>query len=221
MKTKDLIQKLSEEFVENESKNKSFFGSSIRSFLLKWFVGAAALALFFIYLLPVREDLAMSVQAPQYLIESTLWFFIATFTARLVFLSSIPGRLLKRDTLWVGVFALLLTGLVLLRSRFEVSSFGLDLHQELDWYRGRCGGAILFIGTLGTGLFMTWMKKGASLQPGYTGLGLALSSGALASFVLQFACVHENSLHIFIWHFAPVALLAVLGGFFGRFFLRW
>jgi hypothetical protein len=192
-------------------------------FYLKCLLGLVPLLLAFGMILPMRDDLGAKFNQPGFLLETLLWLGFTGVGAGVVYRSAIPG-LPTRRAIGLGMAILLaLAAVIFLRLPTELAHEGFreQLREEMDLYRGRCGPIILIIATMSsTGLY-AWSRKTAPVNRPQTGAWIALTSGALGSFLMQFACAHDNSLHLLIWHFVPIFALAFLSTQVARVLLRW
>ena len=213
MKTPDLIKNLSGQLREFRQAD------GLPAFLAKWSLGAAFVFGFVLCVLPFRQDLALKIGQPRFLLESALWLGAAVASAIIVYRSAIPGLLKRGDERWAYFLFAALSFAVL--ARFSPKGIEADFLGEMDLYRGRCGPLILVAGALGAGAFLGWVRRSAPTRLSITGAWISVCSGCLGAFAIQFVCAHENALHFLIWHFTPVALLSFAGLSIGSRLLRW
>ncbi len=207
--TQELIKNLSLEL-------KPFESESARTgvaFMAKWVAGSTALMILALATFSLRSDAMARLAEPRFVIESLMWLSATVVSAVIVLRSAIPGLLRKRD-LMLGVVFVAIVG-ALISQRFFQADYA------PDYYRGTCGAVALIIGFL-SGLFFTaWLKPLAPTRLELTGTWMAISSGCLGGFIMQFSCPHDNPMHVLIWHGIPVAILSVAGMLLGRRALRW
>jgi hypothetical protein len=212
-KLQDLIQGLSEDLAPQRQ------AVSASGFMVRWGVAGGVLVLLMLTF-QVRGDLSVRAMEPRFWLESGFWLLSAAIAAALVYRSSIPSLLRKRDQNW-GFFAL--AGVLALLA-FRLANSGAmnaELPGEMDLHRGRCGSIILGVGIVAGLGFFAWARQAAPTRQGLTGLWIAVSAGCLGSFAMQFVCEHDNVLHVWIWHVTPVLLLSCAGMALGRRYLRW
>lgn len=187
---------------------------------LFWAAGTAALLGLYFWLLPVRPDLGSRLGQLLYQTENLIFLALFVVTALVAYRSSIPGALRPDEQRWA---LFLMAGFVMLLF-FHLRSWRqmpAELLTEFDWYRGRCGPILLILGAFEASLGLWLAARGACTSPAATGAWVGLFAGSLGLFANQFICTHENFLHIILWHFTPVGLLAAGGAFFGKRLLKW
>jgi hypothetical protein len=112
--------------------------------------------------------------------------------------------------------------ILLVAFRFHIRGIENQILLEFNFRRGGgCGPIIFLIGSLEAGILFLLARMAAPTDLSVTGGWIAVSAGALGSFLLQFMCPHDSALHLYIWHFTPVAALAYLGMRLGRKYLKW
>ena len=99
--------------------------------------------------------------------------------------------------------------------------FDYILSLQLDLYRSRCGWLIFTIGVVEALGFLIWARFAAPTRLAMTGVWIAVSSGALGSLMMQFVCPLEDSIHLLVFHYMPIALLALIAVKISRRFLSW
>jgi hypothetical protein len=177
-------------------------------------------SLIFAAVMPLRDGIRNHVYNFQFALESLSWFGMALSGMFAFVRSSLPGRKLGWETKVVAFFAFLLVASVSLR--FAPDHLTEQALTEMDWFRGRCGPIIFITGLIcAFGLGVVANKKMAPTEPGKTALWIGIASGALGSFLMQFVCGYENTLHILIWHILPMAILCGLSSLIGQRVLRW
>ena len=192
---------------------------SLLGYLLRWSVGVVLITVLALSILTLRPDLNLRIVEARFWIETIALFTASAVSAAVVYLSSIPARLSPRNRR-LGWLALAMVVAILLL-RFQNEAFFVDFSSEITIYRGGCGLFILTVGIVASGILFALIRKHASTRPGFTGVWAAVSAGCFGSFLMQFVCQYENAAHLFIWHFLPLVILAILGLQTGRKFLRW
>jgi hypothetical protein len=75
----------------------------------------------------------------------------------------------------------------------------------------------IFLLALAPGIALFWMlKKAAPLEPGYAGALAVLTVASFGAGSVQCICANDDPLHVFLWHWLPVAIVATLGFAIGR-----
>lgn len=213
MKTDELIEKLA------HGKLQVAAPMSDRAFVVAF---SAILFLFTglsLFLLPIRPDLNLQLQHGYFYSETLVWlglFVVAGVTAYRSGLPSVPLEPFQR--IFFGLFALLSIGLAARAFLWPAPDTFVD---ELELFRGRCGGLILSYGLVAGFAFMIWLRTKAPVRPRSTALWVGLATTTWGSFVMQFVCYQENPVHVVLWHFLPIAALSAGLAYFGRRLVRW
>jgi hypothetical protein len=211
--TEDLIQRLSGEL----SPTKPMESAPV--FLLKWIAAAATLTALFVWLMPTRADLTLQLARFTFFAESLTWFALALASAYVVYRNRIPG--LSSEALNKTVSIVAVAAIVVLAYNLPTQVSQESWHEEMSFYRGRCGFLITALALVwGVGLFF-WAKRGAVTSLASTGAWIGFSSGCLGSFAMQIVCAHTGSLHAIIWHVVPVTIISGLAAAIGKRLLRW
>ena len=156
-------------------------------------------------------------------LDTVLWFLIAFFSAQVAYQSSVPGAATLWLQLWLQramgfVFALVLISVAF---RSSPSAMAAEFPEELSILRGPCGMFIFVTGLVAASWMHYVMKRAAPIDLRKTSVWGAISVGALGSMFMHLVCTHENSLHVFVWHVAPLFLLMAVAATFGQRMLRW
>ncbi len=217
-RTQDLIRSLS-----RESNGPLRLRLRRSVFARYWIVGASAILSLSLFLLPVREDLAERFASMDYYVLFSLWFLAAMLSAINVYAMAFPdGRVSENARKW-GRFAA--APLVALSAwgiaSLSFADFSFQLYRESNYLNGGCGLVIFTAGLIHAGFLFSWLRQGAPTQPVRAGAWVAISTGAYASFIVQFACPNEHALHVVLWHFVPMALLTGAAALSARRILRW
>ncbi len=64
-------------------------------------------------------------------------------------------------------------------------------------------------------------KKGATTNKAATGFACVIAAASLGALLMRLLCPDDNHLHLFLWHFMPVIVLAGAGMALGRVLFRW
>lgn len=75
---------------------------------------------------------------------------------------------------------------------------------------------VLAIATPGAVIFRTMLRRAAVLSASAKGAAIGAMAGLLGVTVLQFGCVHQQAMHLLLWHWSAVALAAGAGAVAGR-----
>jgi len=160
-------------------------------------------------LLGLRPDLAAKLADPSYVGETgaLLVLFGAATVAALR--SGVPGAKLAAA---VGIVAaaagiwLLIVGV-----RYGAGQGALGLSSGLA-----CVRRTLLLGVLPAWVLLAMVRRSAPVEAGVSGALAMVAAGAVAVLGTRILCGKDDATHVFIWHIAPLALLALLGWLFGR-----
>ena len=75
---------------------------------------------------------------------------------------------------------------------------------------------IIVFGALPGIVLLMMLRKGATLYGEWAGSFAILAVSALGALGTQFICKNDNSFHVLLWHFLPVAIFSVIGFLVGR-----
>lgn len=165
----------------------------------------------------VRPDIGEMVHDPRFLIEVGAALLTSVMAAAAAFCAGCPGR-----PVWerFAPFPFLIVWIASLgegcwRQWVQISAEG-RLQFDLT-----CFGAILALSVVPAMLIFAMIRRGAPIAPRST-TGLAsLAATALAAASLRVFHAQDVSLMLVVWQFGSVILLAVLGFWLGRGWLRW
>lgn len=186
-------------------------------YLIKWLSFSLMVAVVTYALLPAREDAVLHFSNYGYHAENILWFILSALGATGIYYSSFPqnnSKLLIAPLIFVVVTLSMMTA-----GHSDLDSLGLN--GEMDLWRGRCGFLISGVAFLHGSLMFKWAKRGAAAHPLMTGMWIGLSAASLGCLIMQFVCAHDNTLHLLLWHFAPLLTICTLGSFVAKKMLRW
>ena len=213
MRTRDLIEQLSHrvEPVKPLAPPHVRFGVWLVAALLC--VGAG------VGLSSLRQDLGQIVDSPVFLLETVLIGLTAVFSAGSAFVLSVPGTR-GRLTGTLPPLAAALWGITLLVILGIDERYATGFAVEFLGGEG-CLARILILGVLPGVLLFIMIRQAAPLDDRQTGILAALAVAALGALGLQFVCLNNHPVHLFLWHFLPVVAVALLGSLLGRWFLNW
>lgn len=165
--------------------------------------------------LGLREDWRILFSQWSLLLQNLFILFSFFFSAWLVLGLGRPGIELKRKSfIFLSLFILCWSVLLILIGVSE----GYSLAQ-FRRFSPSCIRDILIIGVIpGMALFFL-LRSGVYTQrflSGVLGIGAALGVGAWG---VQFTCHNDDPIHILLWHFLPLLVLASLGLWVGKKFL--
>ncbi len=219
-RTLELIGRLAADPAPSQAHARAL---TLPSYARSWLFGGALILALSIWLLPIREDLAERFGSLDYYLLFSLWFLATLLSALKVYSLAFPDSRVSRTAKDWSRFAP--APLLLLAAwsvwNLNLADFGYQLYRESRPLNGGCGLVILTAGLLHAGFLFSWLRKGAPTEAVTAGAWVAISTGAYASFLVQFACPNEHAMHVILWHFVPMTLLTAAAGFSARRLLRW
>lgn len=219
-RTADLISRLAADPTPPRTRARAL---TLPGYAFHWLAGGAVILALSIWLLPIREDLAERFGSLDYYLLFSLWFLATFLSALKVYGMAFPDSRGSRTAKDWSRFAP--APLLLLAAwsvwNLNLADFGYQLYRESRPLNGGCGLVILTAGLLHAGFLFSWLRKGAPTETVTAGAWVAISTGAYASFLVQFACPNEHAMHVILWHFVPMTLLTAAAGFSARRLLRW
>lgn len=150
-----------------------------------------------------------------FLLETFTLLLTMFFSLYAAFILSVPGEDRGFRTLAIPSVALLSWVTILVFRAFSES-------ESFNWVPGvACATEIVALSFIPAFIVIFIVRKGAALKLGWTGFFSFLSVAATVSLALQFTCHDRSVMHILMWHVVPVFLIAIVGAFLARRFLRW
>lgn len=184
-------------------------------YLLKW----AALSFLILgvsySLLPLNPKLPTISSDFIFQVETTLWFLVSICSGIALYFNSFPDNRVEYFG-HASVFMLsMLFALTFYHNGYQITL--LEAAGELSFFRGRCGFIITFLAAIHSAALVWWAKKGAPSSPNFSAFWAAVSASSLACLLMQVVCLHDNSLHLLIWHFFPLGTICfVIQKYVGR-----
>lgn len=218
--TQNLISRLASDSVTSSAKVRAL---SPPGYARHWLLGGGVILALSIWLLPVREDLRERFGSLDSFFLFSLWFLATFLSALKVYGMAFPDGAVSRAAKGWARYAP--APLVLLAAwsmgNLNFGDLGYQFYRESRPLNGGCGLVILTAGLLHAGFLFSWLRKGAPTETATAGAWVAISTGAYASFLVQFACPNEHAMHVILWHFIPMTLLTAATGLSARRLLRW
>jgi hypothetical protein len=214
MKTDDLIQKLSSEAIPAKRQDRPMM------FALK----GSALAILVLGLLLVffQPNTSLGIRIEHFEFFVGLFGFAGVLVSGLLLTAwgMTPGRAHGRRYLLATLFFLIaLLLFYFLSMPFDAGT----IEKGMEVTNGvRCGLATFVASFILSAVLTFVTRNGASVRPSVTGLAIAAASFGFGGIMITVHCGSENVMHIALWHYVvPILLIAPLGYFLGRKFLRW
>lgn len=174
-------------------------------YLLKW--AALSVLIFGIsyFILPLKADLHVLNEDIIFHVENVLWILLSLSSGIALYDFSFPDN---RRQFFAHASVFMISMLFALT--FYHSGFDITLNEavgEMSLWKGRCGFIITALAVAHSSVLVWWAKKGAPAAPTYSALWAAMSASALGCLLMQVVCLHDNALHLLIWHFFPLGLI--------------
>ncbi len=215
MKTDDLIHKLSTDLKPIKPMLSS--GYLIWLFIV---IGFVLIGLSFT-MMSVRENLSERLLDSRIQFELGISFLLAVLALSLAVVLARPGN--ERRARWIEkvTFGFLL--FVLMYDGFRVAQLNLSqIHLGLDLSGMECFISVLGFSIVLGGAMIYWLRNGASVNPGLSGIVIGTAAVAFGNVSITFFCGVDNGMHILVWHFVLPLIAAVGCGFAAsRFLLKW
>jgi hypothetical protein len=160
----------------------------------------------------VRADLVSKIRNPTYFGGSVLLFVIFILSARRAFHLSVPGaeRAALDRALPIGAL-LVWAGLI------AAGGWSDQLAPTAASSRGwPCVLRMICLAFAPTVAALLMLRRAAPLRSGWTGWFTLLSAASLAILGTQMVCATDEPRHLFLWHFGPLLVAAVMGIHLGR-----
>ncbi len=171
--------------------------------VLQWVFSAIFCLIAGIALFGVRPDFETAVAQPGFWAQASILIALSLTAAFTAIALSVPGyRFASRGRMVSMALASLWALLLVL------------LGIGVDW--GHAGGGItcirdtLVLGALPAAVLFVLIRSGANLLPSWTALLTGIAVSALGALGTQFICKNDSPVHVLIWHFLPMVLIAIL-----------
>lgn len=178
-----------------------------------WMAAATACTLVLTLAIGARPDLAARLADPGQLAETAALLLAFLGATRCGFQLSVPG--LAPTALQAVVPAVALAIWILhIAERWSTGAAEL---AAMSWPGGLpCVARLLALALVPIAIGVRMLRRAAPGHRRWAGLCLALAAGSLAMLGTQMICPRDAAGHVLVWHVAPVAALALLGGALGR-----
>lgn len=212
MQTDDLIARLADDLTPVRR------GAVARALAVPLLVGLVAAGLAMLGWLGPRPDLVPAMGTFPFWMKFFYTLAVAGLALWLVERTGRPGAPWRRPLV---LMALPLAILVLLAA-LALATPGADTHALMMGVSSQvCARNILVISLpLLAGAFWA-LRRLAPTRPALAGAGAGLFAGAAGAFVYAFHCTESAAPFVAIWYTLGMLLPALLGGFLGRWALRW
>jgi hypothetical protein len=132
---------------------------------------------------------------------------------------AVPGRhRFKTQLIFGGAMLAAVIGMFLMR-RPWIYGVGWGVWFALGGY---CTLRTLFLGALPAAGGLWLHRHGAPMYPSVSGGLIGGAAGTQGANAMGWACEIDEPMHVLVWHFLlPAALLALIGAWAGRRWLRW
>lgn len=186
--------------------------------MLIWLSISVAYAALVVMLVGLRPDIEVKLSDPRFVLEITAAFMVSMLAAAAAFCAECPGRPLWERFVPVPAIVLWLASLGggCWQAWIQNGPTGLTIVPDL-----LCFPSIMLVGIVPGILILAMIRRGAPIAPITTVFLAMLAVGALGAAALRLFHTQDASIMVLVWQFGSVAMLAALGGLFGRHFLGW
>lgn len=210
MSDKNLIDQLVSEHKEIKS------APSVLSRYILWVVVSALCLAAGVSMLGIREDWASIFTSPLLLLQNIIILVGILLAGFIAVKLSIPGDMPKQQPRkflisFAVVWALILFFIGLINHAGFEQFFKFGFGCILD---------IIVIGIIPGVALLIFISQGVVLERRLAGvLGMSAAFG-VGAYGVQFTCHSDDAIHIFLWHFIPVIILAWCGTLIGKKFIN-
>lgn len=186
--------------------------------MLIWLSISVTYAALVVLLVGPRPDISERLTDVRFLVELTSAFMVSMLAAAAAFCAECPGRPLWERFAPVPALAVWLASLGdgCWQAWIQEGPSGLTLAPDF-----LCFPSIVLISLVPAILILAMIRRGAPIAPISTTVLAMLAAGALGGAALRLFHMQDASIMVLVWQFGSVVLLAMLGGLFGRRYLRW
>lgn len=186
--------------------------------MLIWLSISVTYAALVVLLVGPRPDISERLTDVRFLVEFTSAFMVSMLAAAAAFCAECPGRPLWERFAPVPALAVWLASLGdgCWQAWIQEGPSGLTLAPDF-----LCFPSIVLISLVPAILILAMIRRGAPIAPISTTVLAMLAAGALGAAALRLFHMQDASVMVLVWQFGSVAVLALLGGLFGRRYLRW
>lgn len=187
--------------------------------ILFWTLGALVYLAAFCLFLGFRDDIAVKLADPLYIVELVLMSLAALSAACAAVYLSRPDC---GQMPWIRYVPF---GFIVLWAVAAFLGFkdfgGLQIVDIANQYKIDCP-LTIFLFSLPPGIAMFLLiRKGAPMQLYWAGIMAALSVTAFAYVGMRLVEMNDNPAHLLFWHALPVMIISIAGMLAGKYTLRW
>ena len=95
------------------------------------------------------------------------------------------------------------------------------LAEMMDTSGMECGICIALVSILPSAFVFALIKRGATVRPFMAGSYAVFTATGIGCLALRLAEPNDSLIHLIQWHYLPTLLFAILGAYFGKWFLKW
>ena len=173
-----------------------------------------------LFYLGVRSDIKDAMSDWEFIIQNSLLLLMSVMAALGAFIMSVPGERQSKHRWYVPLILGGVLATILVVSTCE----GYNQGNMRAWFPGSGFSCLVSMAILsafpGTLLFVM-LRRAAPLQLSVSGCCAFLAVTSMASLSANIHCAGNVPMHILVWHFLPVLAMALVGGWLGRWLLRW
>ena len=185
--------------------------------MLPWVVGTLIYLGGVLYFMGVRHDLGEQFQNAAFLFEMLLLLSMSLSAAYTAGLLSIPDMQGKK---WMLAVPSTLFAVFMGRMLIEVVlSLPTMMDVRMGWHH--CMGDALLMLALPVLAITFIVKRGATTLPYWCSFMSAVAAGGAGWMTMRITCGAEHIAHIFVYHFTPFFIVAVLLGLVAARLYRW
>lgn len=173
-----------------------------------------------IALLGLRYDIEEQMGNAFYILEISLVFIGAIFSAFVAFELNIPQGVKKNHLKYLAILPTILLMIFLIAKFFYPSELsGGMVKTNMNSYECFIDIVAFTIFPIIVALFS--LRKGATTSAHWSGILIALSAANFSYIVLRLIEANDDAAHIISWHYSPMLVLVLICVFVGNRVLKW
>jgi hypothetical protein len=193
-------------------------GTAVRTLSAAILLGLAGSVLLMLMALGLRHDFAAAMNSFGMWMKLTYTFVLAAVSFWLVERVGRPGADVTKPGLMLALPVLAIAALAAL----QMSAPGANIPVLVLGHSSRVCAFLVALTALPTLAATFWaLRRLAPTQLTLAGVGAGLFAGAAGAFVYSFHCTEGTAPFVGLWYTLGILLTAGIGGFGGRYLLRW
>jgi hypothetical protein len=187
--------------------------------VLGWLALAAVSLALVLMMMGVRRTLGDNLDRVDFALETVLLIVTAISAAIGALLVSVPGRERSAAARWIPLVAGAST---ILWAAGEIAvAAAMGAPADRVGFAWHCIYKTASVAAVPGIVLFVMVRRAAPMYAARAGLLALLATAAVGVIGANIICPYDRPVHMFVWHVAPIALFAALGGALGAWLLRW